>query len=162
MYSPERAQYLHTMGQSLVKNYIHIIFSTKNREPLIHPPYEDEIHSYLGGICKKLECPPIKIGGYTDHIHILCMLSKKIALMKLIEEIKSHSSKWIKTKHDSLQSFYWQDGYGAFSVNPSQVDSVIEYIANQHTHHSTKTFQDEYRAFLKKYNVEYDEQYVWD
>jgi putative transposase len=150
------------MGQSLVKNYMHIIFSTKNREPLIYPPHEEELHAYLGGICKRLECQPIKIGGYTDHIHILCMLSKKIALMKLLEEIKSHSSKWIKPKDDTLSGFYWQDGYGAFSVHPSQVDAVINYIASQHIHHATKTFQDEYRGFLKKYNIEYDERYVWD
>jgi putative transposase len=150
------------MGQSLVKNYLHIVFSTKHRKPLIHPPYESELHSYLGGICKNMECPPIKIGGYTDHIHILCMLSKKIALMKLLEEIKSHSSKWMKTKDELLKNFYWQDGYGAFSVNPNEVDTVIAYIANQHEHHKKKTFKDEYRAFLKKYNVEYDERYVWD
>jgi putative transposase len=150
------------MGQSLVKNYIHIVFSTKYRTPMIYPPYESELHHYLGGVCKNLECPPIKIGGYTDHIHILCMLSKKISLMKLVEEIKSHSSKWYKTKDESLRNFYWQDGYGAFSVNPSEVDTVIAYIENQHEHHSKKTFQDEYRAFLKKYQVEYDEKYVWE
>jgi putative transposase len=150
------------MGQSLVKNYIHLVFSTKLRAPLIHPPYENELHSYLGGICKNLECPPIKIGGYTDHVHILCMLSKKIALMKLVEELKSHSSKWMKTKDASLEKFYWQDGYGAFSVNPSEIDTVINYIANQHEHHKKATFQDEYKAFLKKYNVEYDERYVWE
>ena len=150
------------MGQSLVKNYLHIVFSTKHRERFIHPPYEDELHSYLWGICKKLECQPIKVGGYTDHVHILCMLSKKIALMKLLEEVKSHSSKWMKTNNESLNNFYWQDGYGAFSVNPSQVDRVIAYIANQHEHHHKQTFQDEYRAFLKKYNVDYDERYVWD
>lgn len=150
------------MGQSLVKNYIHIVFSTKHRQPIILPKYEHELHSYLGGICKNLDCQPIKIGGYTDHIHILCMLSKKIALMKLLEEVKSHSSKWMKTKDELLKNFYWQDGYGAFSVNPSEVDTVIEYIASQHEHHSKKKFQDEYRAFLKKYNVEYDERYVWD
>lgn len=150
------------MGQSLVKNYIHIVFSTKHRQPFIHAPVENELHAYLGGICKNLECHPIKIGGYTDHIHILCMLSKKIALMKLLEEVKSHSSKWIKTKGDDLKNFYWQDGYGAFSVNPSEVDRVIDYIANQHEHHGKKTFQDEYRAILKKYDVEYDERYVWD
>ncbi|MBK8520939.1 MAG: IS200/IS605 family transposase [Ferruginibacter sp.] len=150
------------MGQSLVKNYIHLVFSTKHRQPIILPQYEHELHSYLGGICKNLECQPIKVGGYTDHIHILCMLSKKIALMKLLEEIKSHSSKWMKTKDEFLKNFYWQDGYGAFSVNPSEVDKVVAYIANQHEHHSKKTFQDEYRAFLKKYNVEYDERYVWD
>lgn len=82
--------------------------------------------------------------------------------MKLLEEVKSHSSKWIKTKGDDYTNFYWQDGYGAFSVNPSEVETVIAYIANQHEHHNKKTFQDEYRAFLKKYKVEYDEQYVWD
>jgi len=141
---------------------MHIVFSTKHRQPLIHAPFEDELHAYLDGICNKLECQPIKIGGYTDHVHILCMLSKKIALMKLVEEIKSHSSKWVKTLDTSLTDFYWQDGYGAFSVNPSEIEKVITYIANQHQHHSQKSFQDEYRAILKKYKVEYDERYVWD
>jgi len=153
---------MNIMGQSLVKNYIHLVFSTKNRQPLIHPPVEQELHAYLGGICNKLGCPVIKVGGYTDHIHILCMLSQKIALMKLMEKLKSHSSKWIKTKGTDYKNFYWQDGYGAFSVNPSEVDTVIAYIANQHEHHNKKTFQDEYRAFLKKYNVDYNEKYVWD
>ena len=150
------------MGQSLVKNYIHIIFSTKKWQSLIHPPVEEELHAYLGGICKNLECHPIKIGGYTDHIHILCMLSKKIALIKLIEEVKSHSSKWIKTKGNEFKNFYWQDGYGAFSVNPAEIEVVVNYIANQKEHHRKKTFQEEYLAFLKKYKVEYDERYVWE
>jgi putative transposase len=150
------------MGQSLVRNCVHIIFSTKNRQALIHPPYEDDLHNYIGGVCNKLECSTIKIGGYTDHIHILCMLSKKIALMKLLEEIKGHSSKWMKNNNASLKDFYWQNGYGAFSINPSQIDTVIAYIANQREHHSKKTFQEEYRGFLKKYNMEYDERYVWD
>jgi len=142
------------MGQSLVKNYIHIVFSTKHRVPLIHQPVQDELYSYIGRICKEMECQPIKIGGYTDHIHILCMLSKKIALMKLLEEVKSHSSKWMKTKGEILKKFYWQNGYGAFSVNPSQVNIVIAY--------KRRSFQDEYRAILRKYKVEYDERYIWD
>jgi len=150
------------MGQSLVKNYLHIVFSTKYRAQIIHPPYEMELHAYMGGICKDIECYPIKIGGYTDHVHILCMLSKKIALMKLLEEVKSHSSKWMKTKDISLKNFYWQDGYGAFSVNPAQVDKVAAYIENQHNHHSKKDFQYEFRKYLKEYDVEYDERYVWD
>jgi putative transposase len=150
------------MPQSLVKNFMHIVFSTKHRESLIYPAIETELYSYLGGICAELECQPIKIGGYTDHVHILCLLSKKIALMKLLEEMKSHSSKWIKTKDERLRNFYWQDGYGAFSVNPSEIDVVKTYIENQNEHHKKKTFQDEYRAFLKKYKVEYDERYVWD
>ena len=150
------------MGQSLAQNYIHIVFSTKHRSPMIVPPYEQELHAYLGGVCKNLECHPVKIGGYTDHVHILCMLSKKMALMKLLEEVKSFSSKWMKTKDESLRNFYWQDGYGAFSVNPADVDKVVAYIINQHEHHKKITFQDEYRAFLKKYKVEFDERYVWD
>jgi putative transposase len=150
------------MGQSLVKNYVHIVFSTKYRQHLIDEAIENELHAYLGGICTRLECHSIKIGGYTDHIHILCRLSKKIALMKLLEELKSHSSKWIKTKGDSYRDFYWQDGYGAFSVNPAQLNVVVNYIANQKEHHRKKDFQGEYRSILKKHKVEFDERYVWD
>ena len=150
------------MGQSLVKNYIHLVFSTKHGQHFIHQPYEEELHSYLGGMCLKLECQPIKIGGYTDHVHILCMLSKKIALMDLLEKVKSNSSKWFKTKDEKLKIFYWQDGYGAFSVNSAEVDRVIAYITNQHQHHSKKTFQEEYLAMLNKYHIDYDERYVWD
>jgi putative transposase len=150
------------MGQSLVKNYMHIVFSTKHRQNFILPPVEEELHAYLGGVCNELDCQTIKIGGYTDHVHILCMLSKKIALMKLLEIVKSHSSKWIKTKGEGYGNFYWQDGYGAFSVNPKNVDDVIQYIQNQHVHHQQLGFQDEYRGFLKRYKVEYDERYVWD
>lgn len=150
------------MGQSLVKNYVHIVFSTKYRKPLIQAEIEDELYSYLGGICNKLECHVIKVGGYTDHIHILCMLSKKITLMKLMEELKAHSSKWIKTKGEQYSNFYWQNGYGAFSVKPSDVEIVKNYIANQKEHHGKKTFQNEYRAFLNTYEVDYDERYVWD
>ena len=150
------------MPQSLIRNYLHITFSTKNRHPFITNDIKEELFAYMGGICKNLECQPIKVGGYTDHIHILCMLSKKIALVKLLEELKSHSSKWIKTKGEAYHNFYWQDGYGAFSVNPSEVEIVIDYISNQKEHHSKKTFQNEYRAFLKKYKVEYDERYLWD
>ncbi len=150
------------MGQSLVKNYLHIIFSTKYREPAIIPSVECDLHNYLGGICKNLECYPVIVGGYTDHIHILCLLSKKIPLITLLGELKAHSSKWIKTKNDQLKNFYWQDGYGAFSVHPNEIEVVKSYIRNQHEHHRKKTFQDEYRMFLKKYDMEYDERFVWD
>lgn len=150
------------MPQSLVKNYIHIIFSTKNRENLITRNIEDELYRYLGGICKNLECHPVIIGGHDNHVHILCLLSIKIALMNLLEELKSHSSKWIKTKDEKFQNFYWQNGYGGFSVNPSEIEKVRDYILTQEEHYKKRTFQDEYRAFLKKYSVEYDERYVWD
>jgi len=150
------------MSQSLVKNYLHIIFSTKYRQRLISNAVEDELYAYIGGLCKKMDCQPIKIGGYENHVHILCMLSKMMTLIKLMQEVKSASSRWIKTIHPHLQNFYWQDGYGAFSVNPSETEIVIRYISNQKVHHQKLTFQDEYRAFLKKYGVEYDERYVWD
>jgi len=150
------------MPQSLVHNYIHITFSTKNRYPFIDKNISNELYSYLGGICQNLECNPVIVGGHNDHVHILCMLSRKIALMKLIEELKSHSSKWIKTKGVKYQNFYWQRGYGGFSVNPTQINIVKKYILEQESHHNKKTFQDEYRAFLAKYNMKYDEKFVWD
>lgn len=117
------------MPQSFIKNYLHITFSTKNRLPLVLPEVREELFRYLGGICKNIECYPVIVGGHKDHIHILCLLSKKVALMKLIEEIKSHSSKWIKTKGEKFRNFYWQNGYGAFSVNPSE----IEIVKNLHS-----------------------------
>lgn len=150
------------MGQSLVQNYLHIIFSTKYRQKLIHPPIESELHAYLGGICNKLECPVIKVGGYTDHVHIFCMLSKKISLMKLLADLKANSSKWIKTKGPGYENFFWQDGYGAFSVSPSGVDNVIAYISNQHEHHSKISFQEEFREFCHEYQIKFDERYIWD
>lgn len=150
------------MSQSLVKSYLHIIFSTKLREPFIHDPVRTELHRYLSGICRNLECNPVEIGGYTDHVHILCLQSKKIALMKLVEEVKVGSSKWMKTNGPSLSNFYWQDGYGAFSVSPGEVESVQHYIQKQIEHHQRKTSKDEFRIFLNENNVEYDERYVWD
>ena len=150
------------MPQSLAKIYVHITFSTKHRQPLIDDPIKPELFAYLGGVCQALECHPVQVGGHDDHVHVLCILSKKIALMDLLEEIKKRSSKWIKTKGASYESFYWQDGYGAFSVNPAQIDVVVRYIENQAEHHRKRDFKDEFRAFLKKYRVEYDERYVWD
>lgn len=150
------------MSQPLVKNYIHLIYSTKYREHLLDEAIQPEVYSYIGGICKNLECNPVQIGGHTDHMHVLFLLSKKLPLMKLVEEVKSHSSKWIKTKGEAYKTFYWQGGYGAFSVNPDEISAVINYIKNQKQHHNKISFQDEYRTFLKKYEVKYDERYVWD
>ncbi len=149
------------MGQSLIKNYIHLIFSTKSRENFIDENIENELFSYLGGICKNLECNPVQMGGYRNHVHILCLLSPKITLAKLLEELKSHSSKWIKTKGEKYSNFYWQNVYGAFSVNPNQIDVVKKYIINQKEHHKIKSFQEEYLQILKKYDIEFDEKYLW-
>ncbi len=150
------------MPQSLVKNFIHLVFSTKHRQPFIDKTIQPELYAYIGGICKNHECYPYAIGGMEDHIHILCLLSKKMALYQLPEVVKSNSSRWIKTKGKAYQNFYWQSGYGAFSVNPSEIEVVKSYIANQEEHHKSRGFQDEYRAILKKYEMEYDERYVWD
>ena len=150
------------MPQSIAYNYSHITFSTKNRYPFIDNSIEEELFQYIGGICKKMEFYPVRIGGYKDHIHVLCVLSRKVALMKFIEEVKSHSSKWIKTKGKKYQNFYWQRGYGSFSVSPTAIGVVERYIINQAEHHKHRTFKEEYLAFLKKYKVEYDERYLWD
>ena len=150
------------MPQSLSYIYLHITFSTKKRYPFIDKTIEQELWSYIGGICKMLECNPICIGGNNDHIHICCTLSRKITQTKLLEEIKKESSKWIKTKGERYKKFYWQSGYGIFSVNPSEIDKVVKYIDDQHEHHKRRTFQDEFLAFLKKYNVKYDERYLWE
>jgi putative transposase len=150
------------MGQSLVKNYIHIIFSTKDREPLIDASIEGLLYSYIGSICKNLECFPIRIGGYMDHVHIACSLSKKMTLMKLLQEIKSNSSRWIKTKGTAYRDFCWQDGYAAFSVCPSDIYVVGRYIETQKDHHQRTSFKDELRDHLNRNNIEFDERYIWD
>jgi putative transposase len=150
------------MAQSLAKNYLHIIFSTKHRQSFIDEAIENELHGYLAGICNNLECFAVKVGGYWDHIHVLCLLCKRITLIKLLEHLKADSSYWIKNKAPRYQNFYWQTGYGAFSVSPSEVETVKAYIENQHDHHTHESFQDEYRGILKTNDIEFDERYIWD
>ena len=150
------------MGQSLSQVYVHITYSTKDRISLIDKEISPRLMEYLGGVCKQLDCIPLQVGGTKDHIHILCMLSKKITQIKLMEEVKKSSSKWIKKIAPKYHSFYWQDGYGIFSVNPSEVDIVVNYIKNQEEHHKQRTFKEEYLAFLKKYKIDYNEKYLWD
>jgi REP element-mobilizing transposase RayT len=150
------------MPQSLAKIYVHMIFSTKNREPLLDQDVRTELYSYLGGALNNLDCQPIEIGGTADHAHILCCLSKNLSLSRLIEEIKTSSSRWIKAKEPRLAQFHWQNGYGAFSVSQSHLNAVIPYIRQQEEHHRKVTFQEEFLEFLRKYRVPYDERYVWD
>lgn len=150
------------MPQSLVENYIHLTFSTKNRNLIIFDLIKPELFNYLAGVCNELESQSIAVGGASDHVHLLFNLSRKIALMSLVEKLKTHSSKWIKTKGIEYREFYWQHGYGAFSVNPKQIDVVKKYIQNQEQHHGKCSFQTEYRQFLKAYNIDYDERFVWD
>ena len=150
------------MPQSLSSILIHLVFSTKHREPFITPAVEADLHDYMGGIFRHCECPSLLIGGTADHIHALFVLSRTKTVASVVEDVKSSSSKWIKTKGALWQHFRWQSGYGAFSVSQSGMEKVKSYIANQKQHHGQTTFQDEYRLLCKKYGVEIDERYVWD
>ena len=150
------------MPQSLAKVYLHIVFSTKNRADLIKPEVETELYKYIAGILKNLECTAIKIGGTPNHIHILNTFARTITISKMLELVKKDSSKWIKTKGIEFNNFYWQNGYGVFSVSQSQINIVKNYIENQKEHHQKKVFKDEYLELLKKYNIDYDERYLWD
>ncbi len=150
------------MPQSLSKVYLHLTFRTKNSEALIDEAIESDLFEYLGGVCKGMECNPLRVGGTSDHVHILCTLSRSVTQADLLEVLKKKSSKWIKTKGEKYKHFYWQHGYGVFSVNPTETDVVAAYIENQKEHHRTKTYKEELLAFLRKYGVDYDERYLWD
>jgi REP element-mobilizing transposase RayT len=150
------------MPQSLSSILIHLIFSTRNREPFITPAIESELFPYVGKILRGLKSPSLAINGTGDHIHVLFALGRVVTVAELVEEVKTNSSKWIKTKGLNFRNFHWQRGYGAFSVGQSNVDSVKRYIHNQKAHHKRVTFQDEYRSFLKRYGIDYDERCVWD
>ena len=151
------------MPQSLVQNYIHIVFSTQSRKTFLKDgPFRDRVHRYLVGICKQLKSPVLMVGGVEDHVHLLCRLDKTINLADLIRDLKRDSSKWIKREEPQLSSFHWQKGYGAFSISPSHVDALKEYIAGQEEHHRRETFQDEFRRLCKKYDLVVDERYAWE
>jgi len=150
------------MPQSLSNVMIHLIFSTKNREPFIAPGIERDLHRYMAAIFKAHESPALTINGTQDHIHALFTLSRTQTIAGLIEEVKKESSKWMKRQGTPFKNFYWQTGYGTFSIGNSGRETCLKYIANQKPHHREKSFQDEYRMFLRKYNIKYDERYVWD
>ena len=150
------------MPQSLSRVLIHTVFSTKNRAPLLRDStFRDEMHSYLGGCTKALDCQPIQIGGVEDHVHLLTSLSRTVSIAEFVKEVKRNSSRWAKGKEEQAE-FTWQSGYGCFSVSESQVLTVTRYIENQEKHHRTITFQDEYRELLHRHGEEWDERYVWD
>ncbi len=150
------------MPQSLTKLYAHLVFSTKNRVPFLDDKIRDRVHALLATEIRDLDSPWVVAGGVADHVHLLFDLGKSHAPVTFVEQAKRESSKFIKTLGPQYADFYWQRGYGMFSVGPADRDEAEHYVRNQAEHHRTKTFQEEYRAFLKKYNVEYDEQYVWD
>jgi REP element-mobilizing transposase RayT len=149
------------MSQSLSKLYIHAIFHVKNNECLIRPQDEKELYAYMCGTIKLSESTPIIINGTENHIHVLCVMSKNIALATLLEDIKTNSSRWIKTFGPHYREFAWQGGYAGYSVSQSKVETVKRYIEQQKAHHQTQTFQDEYVRFLNENDVDYNEDYLW-
>ena len=151
------------MSQSLVQIYLHLVFSTKNRQPFLRDEaFRERVHAYLVGICNNVDCPSIKAGGVEDHVHLLCRFGKCIELQYFLRDLKRDSSKWVKTQKPRLSEFHWQLGYGAFSVSPSHVEALKRYIEDQPEHHRHETFQDEFRRLCRKYGVPIDERYAWD
>ena len=150
------------MAQSLSNVLIHIVFSTKERRPWIRPEIDPHLHAYVASICNDLDCFAHKVGGTDDHLHIACSLARTITISKLVGSIKANSSRWLKSQDEAYSTFAWQNGYGAFSVGQSQLESLRHYIATQREHHRQQSFVDEFRALLQRYQVRYDEQFVWD
>ena len=150
------------MPQSLSKVIIHIIFSTKDREPWLDPDVRPRMHAYAATICRDLNAEALRVGGVADHLHIVTTLPRSLSQAAMVEAVKKTSSKWIKGLDSKYRRFYWQRGYGAFSVSPSHLDVVLEYVKSQEEHHRTRSFQEEYRDFLRKHGVEFDERYVRD
>jgi len=147
---------------SYVSSYFHCVFSTKERQRLITPDLRERLFPFLGGIARQNKMKAIEAGGVEDHVHLLLSLPSTVSISKAVQLIKGGSSKWIHETFSEQRLFAWQEKYGAFSVSVSQLDTVVEYIRNQESHHRTMTFQEEFEAFLKKHRVEYDERYLWD
>lgn len=149
------------MSQSLCKVYLHIVFHIKTTSPEIREEHLDRLHCYMGQLVNTTGCQVLRVGGVSDHVHLLCVLSKTETIAHLVEEVKRNSSRWIKTIDDGYEHFAWQGGYAAFSVSESVLPRTLEYVKNQKRHHAKRNFRDEYLEFLKLYNIEYDERYVF-
>ena len=150
------------MPQSLSIVIVHLVFSTKDRHPFINASIKPSLHAYLATVARNAGCECYRAGGVTDHVHLAVRLSRTLTIAKLIEELKTSSSSWIKTQGNDLANFAWQRGYGSFSVAPDAINPLIAYIDHQEEHHRTQTFKEEYRSFLVEYGIEFDERYVWD
>ena len=149
------------MPQSLCKIYIHLIFHIKDTSTQIRDADLERVHEYIGQLINTTGCTDIRVGGTGDHVHALFLLSKDAAPSYVVEEVKRNSSRWIKNLAPYYRMFSWQGGYAVFSVSQSVVDKTLQYISNQLEHHKTRTFQDEYREFLRLYNIQFNEDYVF-
>lgn len=150
------------MPQSLSFILVHIIFSTRERQPLLVREVRPDLYAYLAGIVRDEGNECFRVGGTADHVHLAVRMARTQDVSHLLEAVKSSSSRWLKGQHPDLNRFAWQRGYGAFSVGPTDSGALCRYIDNQEAHHRERTFKDEFRAFLKKYKIDYDENYVWD
>ncbi len=150
------------MPQSFVSLPVHLVFSTQNREALIHDDIQSRLYEYMGGTLRAQKSKLIAAGGMPDHVHLLVLLSKQLALADLLRELKSASSKWIHDTFPRQRNFAWQAGYGAFAVSHSNLPQATRYIANQAQHHHAQSYQDEFIALLKKHEIEFDERYLWE
>ena len=150
------------MPQSLSNILLHLVFSTKDRHPWLKSDIRDKTHAFLAGAVRQCDCEAYRVGGVADHVHLAIRLSRTLSVADLVKEVKTASSKWVKAQNAELQHFSWQHGYGVFSLGMSQKNALLNYIDNQEEHHRTQSFQDEYRKFLSKYGIDYDEQYLWD
>jgi REP element-mobilizing transposase RayT len=150
------------MPQSLARLHVHLVFSTKNREPVLCENVRDSLHRYMATVLQNFGCPAVLVNSVPDHVHILFELGRRVAVSDAVEEVKKTSSKWLRTQGAEFSLFSWQAGYGAFAVSESNVAAVREYIAGQQEHHRKKSFQEEYRSFLERHRVAFDEKYIWD
>ena len=148
------------MSQSLSNILIHVVFSTKNRKKFLINDICSELFPYIGRVIVNNKCYSYEIGGVADHVHILCALARNISASDLVQEIKTATSRFIKTKGEEFNDFFWQNGYGIFSINPGHLDVVRSYISRQVEHHKEITFEDELRKLLNKYHIEYNEKYL--
>ncbi len=149
------------MASTLTNLVYHIIFSTKNRKPMLIPELQEELYHYIGGIVKGEGGLLLQIGGMPDHVHLAIKLKPVHSLSEVMQKVKGNSSKWINEQKRLTNKFSWQSGYGAFTVSESQIPTVIQYIKNQETHHEVLSFQDEFIRILERHQVEYDAQYLW-
>ncbi len=149
------------MSQSLTKLYAHLVFSTKNREPLITSDLASRLYQYIGGTCRNTDNTLVSAGGMPDHVHLVVSLGKQASAADTVRDIKSNSSGWIRETFPNLRGFAWQSGYGAFAVSYSNLDAVKRYIADQEQHHRVRSFKEEFIALLRKHNISYDERYIW-
>jgi len=150
------------MPQSFVCLNCHVVFSTKNRVPLIHPDLAPRLYSYIGGIVENAGGRLAAAGGMPDHVHLVVSLGKMMSAADTVRVIKSNSSGWIHDTFPEMRHFAWQTGYAAFAVSYSNLEQVRRYIANQQEHHRVRTFKEEFIALLKRHHIEYDERYIWN